>query len=201
MSPSGLRWTFSKPWKHGSTVTSNERSANRHLEESSFGRRSRRALLGASRRLDSVLGLELALASANPGEGGVFMSAIDEPDFLTNRSRQLAAVHELAHLRSRLADLQSELLNRMHERRQIIQRVGEQDLARQRESGRASRTAALQRARASEEVRAFDQNVAALRDKIRRLEIDIEAARLSIEVAVAGGSDRAIGIISQRGAA
>lgn len=129
------------------------------------------------------------------------MSVIDDPDFLTNRSKQLVAVHELAHLRSRLVDLQSELLNRMQERRQIIQRVGEQDLARQRESGRASRTAALQRARASEEVRSFDQNVAALREKIRRLEIDIEAARLSIEVAVAGSADRAIGLVAQRGAA
>jgi predicted nuclease with TOPRIM domain len=129
------------------------------------------------------------------------MSVIDDPDFLTNRSKQLVAVHELAHLRSRLVDLQSELLNRMQERRQIIQRVGEQDLARQRESGRASRTAALQRARASEEVRSFDQNVAALREKIRRLEIDIEAERLSIEVAVAGSADRAIGLVGQRGAA
>ena len=129
------------------------------------------------------------------------MSVIDDPDFLTNRSKQLVAVHELAHLRSRLVDLQSELLNRMQERRQIIQRVGEQDLARQRESGRASRTAALQRARASEEVRSFDQNVTALRETIRRLEIDIEAARLSIEVAVAGSADRAIGLVAQRGAA
>ena len=129
------------------------------------------------------------------------MSVIDDPDFLTNRSKQLVAVHELAHLRSRLVDLQSELLNRMQERRQIIQRVGEQDLVRQRESGRASRTAALQRARASEEVRSFDQNVTALREKIRRLEIDIEAARLSIEVAVAGSADRAIGLVAQRGAA
>ena len=116
------------------------------------------------------------------------MSVIDDPDFLTNRSKQLVAVHELAHLRSRLVDLQSELLNRMQERRQIIQRVGEQDLARQR-------------ARASEEVRSFDQNVTALREKIRRLEIDIEAARLSIEVAVAGSADRAIGLVAQRGAA
>ena len=50
------------------------------------------------------------------------MPIIDDPDFLTNRSKQLAAAQELAHLRSRLVDLQSELLNRMHERRQIIQR-------------------------------------------------------------------------------
>lgn len=129
------------------------------------------------------------------------MPIIDDPDFLTNRSKQLSAVHELSHLRSRLVDLQSELLNRMQERRQIIQRVAEQDLARQREAGRASRTAALQRARASEEVRTFDQNVAALRERIRRLEIDIERDRLSIEVAIAGASDRTMGIVAQRGAA
>jgi predicted component of type VI protein secretion system len=77
------------------------------------------------------------------------MSVIDDPDFQTNRSKQLVAVHELAHLRIRLVDLQSELLNRMQERRQIIQRVGEQDLARQQESGRASRTAALPRSSGS----------------------------------------------------
>jgi hypothetical protein len=129
------------------------------------------------------------------------MSVIDEADFLTSRSKQLAAVGELAHLRSRLVDLQSELLSRMHERRQIIQRVAEQDLTRQSETGRASRTAALQRARASEDVRVFDQNVATLREKIRRLEIDIERVRLSIEVAIAGSADRAIGLIPQRGAA
>ncbi len=119
------------------------------------------------------------------------MPVIDENDFLTNRAKQLAAVQELAHLRTRLVDLQSELLNRMHERRQIIQRVVEQDLTRQKESGRSSRTAAMQRARASEDVRVFDQHVASLRDKNRRLEIEIERERLSIEVAVAGSADRA----------
>lgn len=128
------------------------------------------------------------------------MPIIDDPDFLTNRSKQLAAVQELAHLRSRLVDLQTELLNRMQERRQIIQRVSEQDLTRQRESGRASRTAATQRARASDEVRSFDQNVSSLREKLRRLEIEIERTRLSIEVAVSG-VERAIGLVSQRGAA
>ena len=133
--------------------------------------------------------------------GGDIMPIIDDPDFLTNRTKQLSAVHELSHLRSRLVDLQSELLNRMQERRQIIQRVAEQDLARQREAGRASRSAALQRARASEEVRTFDQNVASLRERIRRLEIDIERDRLSIEVAIAGAADRSIGLIAQRGAA
>lgn len=129
------------------------------------------------------------------------MSVIDDPDFLTSRAKQLAAVHELAHLRSRLVDLQSELLSRMHERRQIIQRVAEQDLERQRESGRGSRTSAIERARASEDVRVFDQNVAVLREKIRRIDIDIEQTRLSIEVAVSGGVDRTLGLVAQRGAA
>jgi septal ring factor EnvC (AmiA/AmiB activator) len=125
------------------------------------------------------------------------MAVIDDPDFLTSRAKQLAAVHDLAHLRSRLVDLQSELLSRMHERRQMIQRVAEQDLEHQRETGRGSRTAAVERARASEEVRVFDQN---LREKIRRIEIDIERTRLSIEVAIAG-VDRGIGLVAQRGAA
>ena len=78
--------------------------------------------------------------------------------------------------------------------------MSEQDLTRQRESGRASRTAATQRARASDEVRSFDQNVSSLREKLRRLEIEIERTRLSIEVAVSG-VERAIGLVSQRGAA
>ena len=119
------------------------------------------------------------------------MSVIDDPDFLTNRAKQLGAVRELANLRERLVDLQSELLNRMHERRQIIQRVAEQDLARQQQVGRASRTAATQRARASDEVRSFDQNLASLRERIRRLEIEIERDRLSLDVAIAGASDQA----------
>lgn len=129
------------------------------------------------------------------------MAVIDDPDFLTSRAKQLAAVQELAHLRSRLVDLQSELLSRMHERRQMIQRVAEQDLEHQRESGRGSRTAAVERARASDEVRVFDQNVASLRERIRRIEIDIERTRLSIEVAVSGGPDRGFGFVTQRGAA
>jgi predicted nuclease with TOPRIM domain len=129
------------------------------------------------------------------------MPIIDDADFLTNRTKQLAAVHELANLRTRLVDLQTELLNRMHERRQLIQRFAERDLARQQQGGvaRGSRTTALQRARASEEVRTFDQNVAALREKIRRLEIDIERERLAIEVAVAGQIDRTLSLM--RGAA
>src|SRR6185437_15339518 len=114
---------------------------------------------------------------------------------------QISAVRELAGLRERLVDLQSELLNRMHERRQIIQRVAEQDLARQRESGRASRTAAVQRARASDEVRSFDQNVASLRERIRRLEIEIERDRLSIDVAIAGATERGTNLTAHRGAA
>ena len=129
------------------------------------------------------------------------MSIIDDPDFLTNRAKQLSAVRELAGLRERLVDLQSELLNRMHERRQIIQRVAEQDLARQRESGRASRTAAVQRARASDEVRSFDQNVASLRERIRRLEIEIERDRLSIDVAIAAAAERGANLTAHRGAA
>jgi predicted nuclease with TOPRIM domain len=116
------------------------------------------------------------------------MSAVDDSDFLTNRAKQLVAVAELANLRTRLTDLRAELLNRMQERRQIIQRVVEQDLARQRESGRASRTTAMQRARASEDVRSFDQSLATLRERIQRIEIDVERVRLSLEVAVAGAA-------------
>lgn len=127
------------------------------------------------------------------------MPLIDDSDFLTNRAKQLTAVAELAHLRMRILDLQSELLIRMHERRQLIQRLAEQDMARQQQAGRSSRTAAEQRARASEEVRAFDQNVASLRDKIRRLDIDVERWRLSLEVAIAGHADRSMGLL--RGAA
>jgi hypothetical protein len=47
----------------------------------------------------------------------------------------------------------------------------------------------------------FDQNVAVLREKIRRIDIDIEQTRLSIEVAIAGSIDRTIGLVAQRGAA
>jgi len=116
------------------------------------------------------------------------MSTVDDSDFLTSRAKQLAAVAELAHLRTRLTDLRAELLSRMQERRQIIQRVVDQDLARQREFGRSSRTAAMQRARASDDVRSFDQNVAQLRERIQRLEIEVERVRLSLEVAVAGAA-------------
>jgi hypothetical protein len=129
------------------------------------------------------------------------MPIIDDPDFLTNRNKQLGAVHELAHLRTRLVDLQSELVNRMNERRQMIQRVVEQDVSRQQQTGRASRTAAWQRARASEEVRTFDQSLASLREKIRRLEIEIERERLSIEIAIVTGVDRSADLPSRRGAA
>jgi len=129
------------------------------------------------------------------------VSVVDDADFLTNRAKQLAAVNDLAHLRTRLVDLQAELLNRQQERRQVVQRVAEQDLARQEASGRSSRTAAAARARASEEVRTFDRSVASLRERIRLLEIDVERIRLSIEVAIAGSADRSIGLVGQRGAA
>lgn len=76
-----------------------------------------------------------------------------------------------------------------------------QELARQRESGRSSRTAAAQRARASDKVRSFDQNVRSLREKIRRLATEIERTRSSNEVAVTGGIERTIGLVGQRGAA
>jgi hypothetical protein len=42
----------------------------------------------------------------------------------------MGAAHELANLRTRLADQPAELLNRMQKRRQIIQRYAEQDVAR-----------------------------------------------------------------------
>jgi len=128
------------------------------------------------------------------------MSIIDDQDFLTSRAKQLTAVTELANLRTRLVDLQAELLNRQQERRQIILRVAEQDLARQEASGRSNRSAAIARARASEEVRTFDRSVSSLRERIRRLEIDVERVRLSTAVAIAG-SERSIGLVGQRGAA
>jgi predicted nuclease with TOPRIM domain len=128
------------------------------------------------------------------------MSVVDDSDFLTSRAKQLAAVNELANLRTRLVDLQAELLNRQQERRQIILRVAEQDLTRQEASGRSSRTEAIAKARASEEVRTFDRSVSSLRERIRRLEIDVERVRLSISVAIAG-AERPIGLVGQRGAA
>lgn len=128
------------------------------------------------------------------------MSIVDDQDFLTSRAKQLTAVNELANLRTRLVDLQAELLNRQQERRQIILRVAEQDLARQEATGRSNRSAAIARARASEEVRTFDRSVSSLRERIRRLEIDVERVRLSIAVAIAG-AERSIGLVGQRGAA
>jgi hypothetical protein len=50
-------------------------------------------------------------------------------------------------------------------------------------------------------VRSFDQNVSSLREKIRRLDIEIERTRLSVEVAISGGVERTLGLVSQRGAA
>ena len=80
------------------------------------------------------------------------MSIIDDPDFLTTPTKQLSAARELANPRERLVDLQSKLLNRMHER-------------------------------------------------IRRLEIEIERDRLSIDVAIAGAAERGTDLTAHRGAA
>lgn len=113
------------------------------------------------------------------------MSIIDDPDFLTDPAKQLRAVQELATLRIRAVDLETELLARRHERRTLIERLAEQNLATQREEGRQSRTAARDSARASQDVRNFDTNVRTLREKIKRLQIDAERFRLSIDVAIA----------------
>ncbi|HET7563779.1 MAG TPA: hypothetical protein VFJ96_02195 [Gemmatimonadaceae bacterium] len=117
------------------------------------------------------------------------MAIIDDPDFLTDPAKQLRAVHELANLRVRMVDLETELLARRHERRTLIERLAEQNLAEQRQEGRQSRTAAQQSARASQDVRNFDTNVRSLREKIRRLEIEAERFRLSIEVAIAAAGN------------
>ena len=112
------------------------------------------------------------------------MAVVDDPDFLTSSAKQLRAVEELANVRTRLVDLETELLVRKHERRTLIQRLTDRHLEAQREQGRQSRTAAHQAARASQDVRNFDANVQALQEKIRRLQIDAERYRLSIEVAL-----------------
>jgi predicted nuclease with TOPRIM domain len=110
----------------------------------------------------------------------------DDPDFLSNPQKQLAAVRDLANLRTRLVDLESELLARKHERRALIERLTERDMEdQQRERGRQSRTAAHERARASQEVRNFDSNLRSLTERIRRLAIEVEQHRLSVDVAVA----------------
>ena len=115
--------------------------------------------------------------------------ALDDPDFLTNPRKQLAAVRDLANLRTRLVDLDTELLARKHERRSLIEQLAERDLADQmRERGRQSRTAAHERARASQEVRNFDSNLRALSERIRRLAIDVERHRLSLDVAIAAAA-------------
>ncbi|HEX6964203.1 MAG TPA: hypothetical protein VF166_00305 [Gemmatimonadaceae bacterium] len=116
------------------------------------------------------------------------MAIIDDPDFLTDPAKQLRAVQELATLRIRMVDLETELLARRHERRTLIERLAEQNLAEQRQEGRQSRTAAHERARASQEVRNFDTNVRSLREKIRRLDIEAERFRLSIDVAIAAAA-------------
>ncbi|HET7584083.1 MAG TPA: hypothetical protein VFK13_04205 [Gemmatimonadaceae bacterium] len=113
---------------------------------------------------------------------------IDDPDFLTNPAKQLRAAQELATLRTRIVDLQTELLTRRHERRALIERLAEQDMRTQREErGRVSRTAAHDHARASQEVRNFDSNLRSLTEKIRRLAIDAERYDLSLRVAIAAG--------------
>jgi hypothetical protein len=73
----------------------------------------------------------------------------------------------------------------------LIERLAEQNLVAQREEGRQSRTAAREHARASQEVRNFDANLRTLREKIKRLEIDAERHRLSIEVAIAANREAA----------
>ena len=95
------------------------------------------------------------------------MAIIDDPDFLTSPAKQLRAVQELANLRTRIVDLETELLTRRHERRELIQRLTEHDLEDQRRQGvaRPSRTTAHERARASDAVRQFDANVRALRER------------------------------------
>jgi hypothetical protein len=111
---------------------------------------------------------------------------INDPDFLSSPTKQLRAVQELATLRTRILDLETELLRRKHERRALIERLSEQDLSEQAQGGgRTSRTAARERARASREVRDFDENMRSLAERIRRLAIDAEKYRLSIDVAVA----------------
>jgi hypothetical protein len=94
-------------------------------------------------------------------------------------------------------DLETELLARRHERRTLIQRLAEQNLATQREEGRQSRTAALEHARASQDVRNFDTNVRTLREKIKRLQIDAERFRLSIDVAIASREGTATAAASE----
>jgi len=117
------------------------------------------------------------------------MPIIDDPDFLTDPAKQLRAVHELANLRVREVDLETELLARRHERRALIERLAEQNLNEQRQEGRQSRTAAHERARASQEVRNFDANLRTLREKIKRLQIDAERYRLSVDVAIAASRE------------
>lgn len=125
------------------------------------------------------------------------MSIIDDPDFLTDPAKQLRAVQELATLRIRTVDLETELLARRHERRTLIERLAEQNLATQREEGRQSRTAAREHARASQDVRNFDANVRTLREKIKRLQIDAERFRLSIDVAIASREGTATAATSE----
>ncbi|HEU4642446.1 MAG TPA: hypothetical protein VFS44_08325 [Gemmatimonadaceae bacterium] len=115
------------------------------------------------------------------------MPITDDPDFLTNAQKQLTAVQELANLRTRLVDLEAELLARRHERRALLERLVETDLGEQSSRGRSrpSRTAATERARASQELRNFDMNLQPLREKIARLRIEVERFEYSLRIAIA----------------
>ncbi len=115
------------------------------------------------------------------------MPITDDPDFLSSPPKQLNAVQELANLRTRLVDLETELLARRHERRALLERLIETDLTEQRASGvsRPSRSAATERARASQELRNFDTNLQPLREKIARLRIEVERFELSLRIAIA----------------
>jgi hypothetical protein len=116
------------------------------------------------------------------------MMIVDDPDFLANPDKQLRAAQELATLRTRILDLETEHLSRRHQRRALIERLTEIELEAQRGEGRHSRTAAMQSARASQDVRNFDESLRTLSEKIRRLAIDAERLRLSVDIAIAARS-------------
>ena len=110
--------------------------------------------------------------------------AITDSDFLANPSKQLEAVQHLAELRTQLVALQTDVLKRMHERRALIQRLADSDLAKQGRQGRSSSDFALKRARASDEVKQFDAEKRQLTERIQHLKIDIERHKLSIVIAI-----------------
>ena len=115
---------------------------------------------------------------------------ITDPDFLTNPEKQLRAVEDLANLRSRLVDLQTEVLKKMHERRELLQRLADEDLERQRDQGRHSTDFAMKQARASDEVRQFDKSKRELTEQIQRLKIEIQRHRFSIRIAIVARGGR-----------